>query len=31
MDDVPTVAEMVERLKAEYDAARRRVCGDSVR
>jgi nitronate monooxygenase len=26
MDDVPTVAEMVERLKAEYDAARRRVC-----
>jgi nitronate monooxygenase len=27
MDDVPSVAEMVERLKAEYDAARRRVCG----
>jgi nitronate monooxygenase len=27
MDDVPTVAEMVERLKAEYDAARARVCG----
>jgi nitronate monooxygenase len=26
MDDVPTVAEMVERLKAEYDAARRRIC-----
>jgi nitronate monooxygenase len=25
MDDVPTVAEMVERLKAEYDAARRRL------
>jgi nitronate monooxygenase len=29
MDDVPTVAEMVARLKAEYDAARRRVCGVS--
>jgi nitronate monooxygenase len=28
IDDVPTVAEMVERLKAEYDAARRRVCGN---
>jgi nitronate monooxygenase len=27
MDDVPSVAEMVERLKAEYDAARRRICG----
>lgn len=27
MDDVPTVAEMVERLKAEYEAARRRICG----
>jgi nitronate monooxygenase len=26
MDDVPTVAEMVERLKAEYDAARARIC-----
>jgi nitronate monooxygenase len=26
MDDVPTVAELVERLKAEYDAARRRIC-----
>ena len=26
MDDVPTVAEMVERLKREYDAARRRLC-----
>jgi nitronate monooxygenase len=26
MDDVPTVAEMVERLKAEYEAAKRRVC-----
>jgi nitronate monooxygenase len=26
MDDVPTVAEMVERLKAEYDAARARLC-----
>jgi nitronate monooxygenase len=26
MDDVPTVAEMVARLKAEYDAARARVC-----
>lgn len=26
MDDVPTVAEMVARLKAEYDAARRRIC-----
>jgi nitronate monooxygenase len=26
MDDVPTVAEMVERLKAEYDAARTRLC-----
>ena len=25
MDDVPTVAEMVERLKAEYDAARARL------
>ncbi|TWI62928.1 nitronate monooxygenase [Pseudoduganella lurida] len=25
MNDVPTVAEMVERLKAEYDAARRRL------
>jgi nitronate monooxygenase len=29
MDDVPTVAEMVERLKAEYDAARRRVCANA--
>ncbi|GAB3402333.1 nitronate monooxygenase family protein [Massilia agilis] len=27
MDDVPSVAEMVERLKAEYDAARARLCG----
>ncbi|MGZ5199348.1 MAG: NAD(P)H-dependent flavin oxidoreductase [Telluria sp.] len=27
MDDVPTVAEMVARLKAEYESARRRVCG----
>jgi nitronate monooxygenase len=27
MDDVPTVAELVERLKAEYDAARVRICG----
>lgn len=27
MDDVPTVAEMVERLKVEYAAAQRRVCG----
>ncbi|GAB3429961.1 nitronate monooxygenase family protein [Massilia solisilvae] len=27
MDDVPTVAEMVGRLKAEYDAARARLCG----
>ncbi|NML60422.1 nitronate monooxygenase [Massilia sp. RP-1-19] len=26
MDDVPTVAEMVERLKREYDAARGRLC-----
>jgi nitronate monooxygenase len=26
MDDVPTVAEMVGRLKDEYDAARRRLC-----
>lgn len=26
MDDVPTVAEMVARLKAEYDAARARIC-----
>lgn len=26
MDDVPTVAEMVERLKREYDAARARLC-----
>jgi nitronate monooxygenase len=26
MDDVPTVAEMVERLRAEYDAARERLC-----
>jgi nitronate monooxygenase len=26
MDDVPTVAEMVARLTAEYDAARRRIC-----
>jgi nitronate monooxygenase len=26
MDDVPTVAEMVARLKAEYEAARRRIC-----
>jgi nitronate monooxygenase len=26
MDDVPTVAEMVERLKAEYAAARARLC-----
>jgi nitronate monooxygenase len=26
MDDVPSVAEMVGRLKAEYDAARRRLC-----
>jgi nitronate monooxygenase len=26
MDDVPSVAEMVERLKAEYIAARRRIC-----
>jgi nitronate monooxygenase len=26
MDDVPSVAEMVARLKAEYDAARRRLC-----
>jgi len=25
MDDVPTVAEMVTRLKAEYDAARARL------
>jgi nitronate monooxygenase len=29
MDDVPTVAEMVARLKGEYDAARRRLCGNS--
>lgn len=28
MDDVPTVAEMVARLKAEYDAARRRICAN---
>jgi nitronate monooxygenase len=27
MDDVPSVAEMVARLKTEYDAAKRRVCG----
>lgn len=27
MDDVPSVAEMVGRLKAEYDAARARLCG----
>lgn len=27
MDDVPSVAEMVERLKLEYDAARARLCG----
>ena len=26
MDDVPTVAEMVERLKAQYQAARERLC-----
>jgi nitronate monooxygenase len=26
MDDVPSVAEMVERLKGEYEAARRRIC-----
>jgi nitronate monooxygenase len=26
MEDVPTVAEMVERLKGEYDAARARLC-----
>ncbi|TFW32707.1 NAD(P)H-dependent flavin oxidoreductase [Massilia horti] len=26
MDDVPTVAELVERLKAEYRAAQRRLC-----
>jgi nitronate monooxygenase len=26
MDDVPTVAAMVARLKAEYEAARRRIC-----
>jgi poly(3-hydroxybutyrate) depolymerase len=26
MDDVPSVAEMVERLTAEYEAARRRLC-----
>lgn len=26
MDDVPTVAEMVDRLKREYDAARARLC-----
>jgi nitronate monooxygenase len=26
MDDVPSVAEMVARLKAEYEAARRRLC-----
>ena len=26
MDDVPTVAEMVARLKAEYDAAKARIC-----
>jgi nitronate monooxygenase len=26
MDDVPTVAELVERLKAEYSAARARLC-----
>jgi nitronate monooxygenase len=25
MDDVPTVAEMVERLKAQYEAARERL------
>ncbi len=29
MDDVPTVAEMVRRLKAEYDAARERICAGS--
>ncbi|MGZ3291556.1 MAG: nitronate monooxygenase, partial [Xanthobacteraceae bacterium] len=29
MDDVPTVAQMVERLKAEYDAARARICAGS--
>jgi nitronate monooxygenase len=28
MDDVPTVAEMVARLKAEYDAARGRLCAN---
>ena len=27
MEDVPSVAEMVARLKAEYDAAKRRICG----
>jgi nitronate monooxygenase len=30
IEDVPTVAEMVERLKAEYVAARERVCGKAV-
>ncbi|GAB3470138.1 nitronate monooxygenase family protein [Massilia terrae] len=30
MDDVPTVAEMVQRLKAEYDAARRRLCAGTM-
>jgi nitronate monooxygenase len=29
MDDIPTVAELVARLKAEYDAARRRLCLDA--
>jgi nitronate monooxygenase len=29
MDDVPTVAAMVERLKAEYAAARERLCANS--
>ncbi|MFC3108426.1 NAD(P)H-dependent flavin oxidoreductase [Undibacterium arcticum] len=27
MEDVPSVAEMVARLKAEYDVAKRRICG----
>jgi nitronate monooxygenase len=31
MDDVPTVAEMVARLKTEYDAARMRVCAAAAR
>ena len=30
MHDVPCVAEMVTRLKAEYDAARTRICGHCV-